>query len=280
MDWLLGLTSGVLPIVYVIIVCCIIEQIAVVERYSLSARIPGILMNLVQIVLGAVLTWPISRLWSWLGIGPFVTIPLWRWLQPLGTTGYVLQFLTLILVADFLAYWRHRAEHAWFWPVHAVHHAPTELHAANDIGHPMQIWFSLLFISLPLSLFQIDGPGTPVAVVFVVVLLSYYIHSPVSIHFGPFRKLLVDNRFHRIHHSLEERHFDKNFGICFSLWDRLFGTAYDPAPDEWPDVGLASVPAPRSLSEFLLLPLRVRRGGQASNDAAPCLISAPSSPRS
>jgi sterol desaturase/sphingolipid hydroxylase (fatty acid hydroxylase superfamily) len=286
-DWLVGLTSGVLPIAYVILVCCVVEQVGALERFSIAARIPGFLMNIVQIVLGAVLTWPIARLWSWLGIGPLVTIPLWRWLQPYGVAGYVLQFLILILVVDFLAYWRHRAEHAWFWPVHAVHHAPTELHAANDIGHPVQVWFSLLFISLPLSLFQIDGPGTPVAVVFIVILLSYYIHSPVSVHFGPLRKVLVDNRFHRIHHSLEERHFDKNFGICFSLWDRLFGTAYDPAPGEWPSVGLASVPAPRSLREFLLLPLHVRRGGgqradEGSNgqETDPCLISATSSPRS
>lgn len=286
MDLLLGFTSGVLPIVYVILVCCIIEQIGVIERYSLAAKIPGFLMNIVQIVLSAVLTWPINRLWTWLGIEAFVTIPLWRWLQPLGAPGYVLQFLTLILVADFLAYWRHRAEHAWFWPVHAVHHAPTELHAANDIGHPVQVWFSLLFISVPLSLIQIDGPGTPVAVLFIVVLLSYYIHSPVSIHFGPLRKVLVDNRFHRIHHSLEERHFEKNFGICFSLWDRLFGTAYDPAPNEWPAVGLASVPAPRSLREFLLLPLHVRRsdGSDASEagrdgETGACLNSATSSLR-
>ena len=90
-----------------------------------------------------------------------------------------------------------------------------------------------------MSLVQIDGPGTPIAVAFVLQLLTYYIHSPIDVHFGPLRKVLVDNRFHRIHHSLEPRHFDKNFGVCFTIWDRWFGTAYDPAPNEWPQVGLA-----------------------------------------
>jgi sterol desaturase/sphingolipid hydroxylase (fatty acid hydroxylase superfamily) len=116
-----------------------------------------------------------------------------------------------------------------------------------------------------MSFIQIDGPGTPFVVGFIVMLLSYYIHSPIDVHFGPFRKVLVDNRFHRIHHSIEPRHFDKNFGICFSIWDRWFGTAYDPAPDEWPSVGLSDVPAPRGVVEFLTLPLAFLPGRRATD---------------
>lgn len=273
--------------IYIILVCFVIERIAAFERISLKARLPGFLMNVAQVLISGVLVWPFGKLWALIGVGPFLTIPLWRLLSPLGAFGYAIQFLVLVLVTDFLAYWRHRAEHQWFWPVHVVHHSPTELHAANDIGHPLQILFSLAFITIPLSLIQIDGPETPAAVVFVVALLSYYIHSPVDAHFGPLRKVLVDNRFHRIHHSLEERHFDKNFGICFSLWDHLFGTAYDPAPDEWPEVGVAGVEAPRSLGAYLLLPLRFVRSRGDKHDCAqvldgttgPCLTCAASSPR-
>ena len=273
--------------IYIIFVCCVIERIAAMKRYSLAERLPGFLMNVAQVVLSGILVWPLVKLWAILGVGPVMTVSLWRLLSPLGPLGYAIQFLLLVLLADFLAYWRHRAEHKWFWPIHVVHHSPTELHAANDIGHPVQVLFSLVFITIPLSLFQIDGPETPPAVLFVVSLLSYYIHSPVDVHFGPLRKVLVDNRFHRIHHSLEERHFDKNFGICFSLWDHLFRTAHDPAPGEWPDVGVAGVAAPRSISDYLLLPLRLgRSGGEVADcphglDAAvgPCLTCAASSPR-
>ena len=108
-----------------------------------------------------------------------------------------------------------------------------------------------------MSLVQFDHPVTPAVVGFLVMLLSYLIHSPIDVPFGPLRKLLVDNRFHRIHHSIEPRHFDRNFGICFSVWDRLLGTAYDPAPDEWPEVGIADAPAPRDLKDFLLMPVRI-----------------------
>jgi sterol desaturase/sphingolipid hydroxylase (fatty acid hydroxylase superfamily) len=274
-----GLAAGIVQALYIILIACLIERCSVLERYSIAARIPGILMNLAQVVLSAALIWPIAKLWDLLGVGGFITIPLWRWLAPLGAGGYALQWLIALMFSDFLVYWRHRAEHRWFWPIHVVHHAPTELHAANDIGHPAQVWINALFVSIPLSLIQFDGPGTPVCILFVVTLLSYYIHSPVDLHFGPLRKLLVDNRFHRIHHSLEERHFDKNFGICFSIWDRLFGTAYDPAPDEWPSVGVAGVEPPRSLGDYVLLPLRVS-AGRGEERREPWLNSPSSSPGS
>ena len=242
---------------FILSVCVVIEHVAAIERYSLASRIPGLLMNMTGTVLGVFLMWPLGKLWEATGIGPFVTIPLWDWLKPLGTTGYALQVLTIFVTADFLAYWRHRAEHSRFlWPVHKVHHSPHELHAANNLGHPLQSLFSWAFIGVPMSLIQIDGPAAPAIAGLTVAFLATYIHSPIDIHFGKLRLVLVDNRYHRIHHSLEPHHIDKNFGICFSLWDRLFGTAVDPKPGEWPAVGVAGVTPPRTIREFLLLPFR------------------------
>jgi len=254
---------------FIIAVCVAIEQFSVIERYSLKARMPGALMNAAGTVGSIAVMWPVNKLWTWINPGTIMIVPLWQWLQPLGAAGYALQVLLLVAIADFLAYWRHRAEHRWFWPIHVVHHSPHELHAANDIGHPVQVLFTIAFISIPMGLIQSDGPGTPFIVGFVVSLLSYYIHSPIDVHFGPLRKVLVDNRYHRIHHSLEAKHFDRNFGICFSLWDRMFGTAYDPEPGEWPAVGVAGVEPPRTITEYLVLPaslLRPRKpaGRQAS----------------
>lgn len=257
MDYLSGIAWDAALTVIVVGLCVVIEQFAKIEHFSLKSRIPGLVMNIAGTVLSAGLAWPLNKLWGALGVGSVVTVPLWTWLEPFGGMGYALQLLLLIMFTDFLIYWRHRAEHRWFWPIHAVHHSPTELHAANDIGHPTQVWINLVFVSIPLSLIRIDGPATPFVVGFVVSVLTYYIHSPIDVHFGPLRKLLVDNRFHRIHHSLEPRHFDKNFGIGFSIWDRMFGTAYFPEPDEWPDVGVAGVTPPRTLGDFLKMPATI-----------------------
>jgi sterol desaturase/sphingolipid hydroxylase (fatty acid hydroxylase superfamily) len=273
LEVLAGFAVGALLTAFTIIACTVVEQIGPIERHSLRSRLPGLAMNLVQGPLTTFVAWPIGQFWKQLPIGEVMTVPLWTWLAPLGTVGYVLQAVIIIMFADFLAYWRHRFEHRLFWPVHMVHHSPTELYAANDIGHPLQVIYSIVFISLPLSLVQIESPGVPVAASFLVLLLSYYIHSPNEVHFGPLRKVLVDNRFHRIHHSIDPRHFDKNFGICFSIWDRWFGTAYDPAPDEWPEVGLKDVDAPRTIRDYLLLPFKQAAGEEPEADDKPGVVS-------
>jgi sterol desaturase/sphingolipid hydroxylase (fatty acid hydroxylase superfamily) len=246
-----------------------LEHVGPMERYSWRERIPGILMNVVSSPLQLALVLPLTWMWGKLGLGPLLIVPLWHWLEPLGNAGYITQIIVLVAVADFLAYWRHRVEHAWLWRVHVAHHAPRELHVANDLGHPVQNIFNFVFILVPMSLIQIDGPGTPFVVGAIVTLAGYYIHSPVEWNLGPLRRVIVDNRFHRIHHSLEPRHFDKNFGIVFSVWDYLFGTAYDPG-EEWPDVGVAGVEPPRTVMQFLSLPLTMGRSKEepASSDAA------------
>ena len=266
MELLRSLASSTFLSLFALIAVIAMEHLGPRERYTLRDRLPGFLMNAIGTFLSLALVWPLNWAWFELGVPPLLMIPLSQWVGPLGFTGKIIQILVLVAAADFLIYWRHRAEHAWFWPIHLVHHAPRELHAANDIGHPLQIIISFVFVTVPLSLIQLDGPATPAAVGAIVGIANMLIHSPVEWHLGPLRKIIVDNRFHRIHHSLEERHFDKNFGICFSLWDWMFGTAYEPG-EEWPAVGVDQVKAPITLWEFLALPLasfRDRRARQSS----------------
>ena len=88
-----------------------------------------------------------------------------------------------------------------------------------------------------------------------VMAQGNFLHSPTRLHLGPIvRRILADNRFHRIHHSTDPRHFDKNFGAGTSLWDQLFGTAYFPTADEWPDTGLSDQREAQSVSEYLWRP--------------------------
>jgi len=251
---LLSIASSTLLTLLLLLTAIGLEFVGAMERYSLRARLPGFLMSAVGTPLSLGLAWQLQQLWNGLGLGAVVVIPLWRWLEPYGNLGYGAQIALLVIVADFLVYWRHRAEHAWFWPIHVVHHAATELHAANDIAHPLQTLYDFALVSVPLSLVQIDGPQTPFVVAGIVLLASMCIHSPVKWHAGVFRRIIVDNRYHRIHHSMESRHFDKNFGILLSIWDHLFGTAYEPS-EEWPAVGVADTPQPRSIVEYLVLPL-------------------------
>lgn len=164
--------------------------------------------------------------------------------------------VAVILTKDLLFYVEHRIQHRWLWRWHAPHHAIRNLSAANSWHHWSEIVMFAIFVSLPLSLLSpAFGPRS----LLVGLILSWqpiYLHSSTRLQLGPLRWLIVDSRYHRIHHSLEPRHFEKNFGAATPLWDWLFGTLHMPTKGEWPDVGLADVDEPTTISQWSLLPWR------------------------
>ena len=158
------------------------------------------------------------------------------------------------VVVDFLYYWAHRAQHSrYLWRFHAVHHGIRDLNAVNSYHHWTEELTRLPFIGLPLAyLIHLDILQSNVAAA-IIVLHSGYVHSACRIHFPQFMLLgIADNRFHRIHHSIEEKHFDKNFSVFTTIWDRMFGTAYFPEKDEWPATGVKGMAEIDSVTGFLL----------------------------
>jgi len=191
------------------------------------------------------------------GIRPLVTVPMsFDWA---GIAAIIVAPIVAALIYDFFFYWFHRAQHALAWWFHVVHHSIRELNAANSYHHVSEPIFQAVFLLLPVSLIVTDtGPTVP-AMLIVLHLQASFIHSPTSMNLGPLRLLFCDNKFHRIRHSLEEKHFDKNFGAFTTLWDRIFGTAWFPARSEWPETGLAEVDQPRNLGDWIDLPTRFQR---------------------
>ena len=84
---------------------------------------------------------------------------------------------------------------------------------------------SLPLPCLSLVLLGVASGPVPWLVIVLANTHSYFIHSSARLNIGPLRYLLCDNRFHRIHHSREQRHIDHNFATSTPLWDVLFGTA-------------------------------------------------------
>jgi sterol desaturase/sphingolipid hydroxylase (fatty acid hydroxylase superfamily) len=163
----------------------------------------------------------------------------------------------------------HRAQHKWFWRLHAVHHSIEELSGINSYFHWTEPFFRIFFISLPAAyLVGIDGLESIFLIELMVKVQGYYLHTPTNLHLGPvLRRVIADNRFHRVHHSVEPRHLNTNFAAGTTLWDQLFGTAYFPEEDEWPEVGVLGEPSARTLSEYLWGPFQPL-GGKASATAA------------
>ena len=140
------------------------------------------------------------------------------------------QFFLMLVIQDFVEYWRHRLAHriSWWWQLHKVHHSATEFNVITVArSHPLEIAFSSIITYIPLSLIGLDVET------FLLIKILYSLqgklqHSMIHWRWGWVGKyLFISPVDHRIHHSCEKVHWDKNFGHITPLWDRLFGTWYD-----------------------------------------------------
>jgi hypothetical protein len=79
-------------------------------------------------------------------------------------------------------------------------------------------------------------------VMFFYYLFGYSLrHSHIWISYGPiFSRLFISPAQHQIHHSRARKHWDKNLGGAFALWDWIFGTLYVPKEREQLEFGLAA----------------------------------------
>jgi sterol desaturase/sphingolipid hydroxylase (fatty acid hydroxylase superfamily) len=176
--------------------------------------------------------------------------------------GYALATFGIACVTDFFYYWMHRAQHrfGWLWRFHRVHHSITELNATNSYHHVAEDLFQFVAVTVPMSfLLGVETGPVPWIAIVVVQTHSYFIHSTAKINIGPLRYLFSDNYIHRIHHSTQDHHANRNFATSTPLWDVLFRTAYFPKRGEWPPVGLQDVQEPKTIREFLFSPFRSDR---------------------
>ena len=67
--------------------------------------------------------------------------------------------------------------------------------------------------------------GASVGVVIFHSLGSNLRHSHIKIRYPKILEhIVISPGQHQIHHSTEKKHFDKNFGVAFAIWDLMFGS--------------------------------------------------------
>lgn len=182
----------------------------------------------------------------------------------------LLNFLLVVLslfVFDFFYYWFHRMQHtfSFFWEFHKTHHSIKNLNAIVSYHHVLEELFRIPFITLPLAiLIHIDTPKLAILSSFFAVY-GQFIHMNSKISLGPLRLFFADNYYHRIHHSLEVPHHNKNYAAFFPIWDILFKTVHFPKFNEFPQVGLADMDQPKNLRDYLFSPkpFAKKLGGQS-----------------
>lgn len=142
-----------------------------------------------------------------------------------------------ILAIDCFIYVVHRLQHSVFvlWRFHAVHHADPAVDASTALRHhPLEFLINatlaaLLYAPLGLPLWVLSCYG--VLSLNVGLLQHANVRLPVRL------EMIVDLIFvgpalHRAHHSSDPAHYNTNFGVVFSIWDRIFGTYHGLAAVE------------------------------------------------
>jgi sterol desaturase/sphingolipid hydroxylase (fatty acid hydroxylase superfamily) len=170
-----------------------------------------------------------------------------------------------VLLLDLTIYGQHVAFHFVppLWRLHRMHHADLEFDVSTGLRfHPGEIVVSM---AIKLAAVTALGVPPPAVLIFEVLLnaTSMFNHGNVRLPSRLDRLLrfvIVTPDMHRVHHSVDRRETDSNFGFNVPWWDRLFGT-YRAQPTLGHDrmsLGIDRFRAPRELwlDRMLLQPLR------------------------
>lgn len=175
------------------------------------------------------------------------------------TWPFALGAAAFLVVYDFGEFAFHRAQHAipWLWRLHALRHSDRCMSATTTERH---FWGDSLIKAVtiwPAASLLLQPSRGQYAVMLVAYLYNYFVHANLPVSFGRFSWVLNSPAYHRLHHSQEPAHFDRNFAALFPIWDVVIGAYL--RPDGFPRTGL-DTGGPRTGLDALLWPLQPSRG--------------------
>lgn len=142
--------------------------------------------------------------------------------------GFWMQWYGWILALvfyDFCYYWLHRYGHesAVLWAAHVVHHQSQHYNLSTALRQTSSGVLLGWIFYLPMAL-----AGVPPLVFGVVALIDllyqFWVHTEQVGRLGWFDRWFCSPSNHRVHHAVNDRYLDRNYGGVLIVWDRLFGT--------------------------------------------------------
>ena len=169
-----------------------------------------------------------------------------------------LQFLEILVIADFLAYLYHRALHrnAYLWRLHRVHHSSPQMDWLVNVRlHPLDKLGGDCFQFIPIFLLGFSDAPLLTYTIFLG-FQGFFNHSNISLHFGPLRWVIASPQFHHWHHCDDPKAHNRNFAPHLVIFDLLFDTAYLPSDAAMPDKYGISDQVPDSFWHQMIHPLQ------------------------
>ena len=177
------------------------------------------------------------------------------WVQNLN---FFVAVLLIVLVADLVQYWTHRACHETplLWRLHAVHHSVKSMDwLAGSRQHILEVIITRTLVLAPIVVLGFSKDVIDTYIV-IVGFQAVFNHANVSVRLGPLRCVIVTPNFHHWHHSQDDEAIDKNYAAHFAFLDHLFGTAVQ-SDRAWPDrYGVVGDYVPNGFFRQLAFPFR------------------------
>jgi alkylglycerol monooxygenase len=134
-------------------------------------------------------------------------------------------WLGALLAYDLCYYWLHRAGHrvGVFWAAHVVHHQSEDYNLSTALRQTSSGALLGWLFYLPMAVIGVP-PLVFGTVALIDLLYQFWVHTQQVGKLGWFDRWFCSPSNHRVHHAVNERYLDKNYGGILIFWDRLFGT--------------------------------------------------------
>ncbi|MDM0049101.1 lysoplasmalogenase family protein [Variovorax sp. J22R115] len=126
---------------------------------------------------------------------------------------------------DFCYYWLHRFGHesAVLWAAHVVHHQSQHYNLSTALRQTSSGVLLGWIFYLPMALAGVP-PLVFGAVALIDLLYQFWVHTEQVGKLGWFDRWFCSPSNHRVHHAVNDRYIDRNYGGVLIVWDRLFGS--------------------------------------------------------
>lgn len=164
--------------------------------------------------------------------------------------------ITMVVAYDLSYYIYHYLCHTVpvLWELHKVHHsARVMVGVTKDRVHPLdeilnRWWDGLIpglvygiWLFFALNPVELTVFGISAYTIRSLLMMDVVRHTHLEFSYGRYlNKIFLCPYYHQVHHSIEPRHYNRNYGLLLSVWDELFGTLAVPKPGEHFTFGLSN----------------------------------------
>lgn len=139
--------------------------------------------------------------------------------------GGMAYWIALLIAEDFVYYWLHRVDHQCrlFWAVHVTHHSSEEFNLS--VGFRSSVFQPLYRFVYFIPLAFLGFKGMDIFLMYSLTqLYGLLVHTQLINKLGFLEWFMVTPSHHRVHHASNILYLDRNLGMVFIIWDKLFGT--------------------------------------------------------